>query len=200
MTMRMSLRMTLRTCLLPIGVLVAAPGSAWAAGDGGGGVMDLVWQAVNLLLLIAVLVYFARKPLRTFFEDRRKQIKGELDDAASLLAQAEARYADWQRKLIDLDSDLAEVQAEGRRRADEERESILADAQAIADRIHRDAVAAVEQELRRAQAVLRNEAAELATEIAEQILREKLQSSDSDRLMDEFITRVEPANEPGRAS
>ena len=42
---------------------------------------------------------------------------------------------------------------------------------------------------------MRAEAAELATRMAEQILEEKLANFDRERLVDEFITRVEPGEE-----
>ena len=173
---------------------------AWAAGDdgdhaAGNPMLELLWQAVNLAILFAVLFYFARKPLQSIFAARCEQIKGDLDAAAELLAAAEQHYAGWQRKLINLQQELDEIRATGRRRAEEEREAILADAETAADRIRRETEAVIEQELRRAQNALRDEAAVLATEIAERILREQLGGADRDRLLDEFITRIQPANE-----
>jgi F-type H+-transporting ATPase subunit b len=154
---------------------------------------DLGWQLLNMAILLAVLVYAGRGPIRSFFVDRGARIRTDLDEAAELLAQAEARYSQWQHKLIELDDELTRLRADARQRAEQEREAILAEAQAAAERIHRDAVATVEQELRRAQAKLRAQAAELATRIAEQILRDRLEDGDRERLMDEFIARIEPA-------
>lgn len=188
-----------------VGLLVALLAASPAFAEGGGGhgdasggshAMELVWQAVNLVILLAVLVFFARKPIQTFFAERRQQIGTDLDDAAKLLEKAEARYAEWQRKLIDLDSELEQIKTDSHRRAQDDRELILAEAQASAERIHKNAVATIEQELRRAQAELRQEAALLATEIAERILSEKIEQGDRDRLVDEFITRVEPNGSP----
>jgi F-type H+-transporting ATPase subunit b len=174
-------------------VLLVAALPAVAADDGhGGGGREFFFQTLNLAILLGVVVYFARKPLMSFFADRRAQIKGDVDQAAGLLHDAETRYAEWQRRLIDLDSESETIRSDGRRRAEEEAQGILAEAQAAAERIHRGAEAAVEQELRRAQARLRDEAASLATELAERILKEQLGGADKERLMDEFITRVEP--------
>ena len=185
------------------GILAAFLGACPAALAAGGGEdvsheAQFVWQAVNLLILVGVLVYFARKPIASFLVDRREKIRGDLDEAAELLRQAESRYAEWQRKLIDLDQELEGIRSDARRHAEEERENILADAHATVERIHRDATASVEREVRLAQAELRREAAEIATDMAEQILRERIGEPDRDRLMDEFITRVDPA-EAGRA-
>ena len=173
--------------------LLALP--AWAAGDGGEhgpSTADLVWQAVNLILVLTVIVVRARKPIAAFFAERRTGIKSDIDGAADLLQQAETRYAEWQRKLIDLEGEMSEIRDTARRRAEDERDQILAEARDGAERIKRDAVAAVDQELRRARAELRREAAELALDLADKLLQENVNDGDRDRLLDEFITRVEP--------
>lgn len=169
--------------------LVAGP--AYAAE---GGLKDLLFQWFNFALLIGVLVYFARKPIQSFFADRRTQIANDLEESARLLEVAESRYADWQRKLIDLEAETQRIKSDGLRSAEDDAARIVSDAQAAAERIQRDAEAVIETELRRAQGELRAEAAVLATELAEKILREKLADPDRERLLDEFIVGVEPAS------
>ena len=82
-----------------------------------------------------------------------------------------------------------------RRRTEEESERILADARKTAERIAADAGAAVDQELLRAKRALRAEAADLALQLAADILREHVTDADQERLVDEFITRVESNSE-----
>jgi F-type H+-transporting ATPase subunit b len=173
----------------------AVPAQAAGSGESGSHVWDLLWQILNLAILLGVLGYVGRGPIRKFFASRGDRIRTDLDEAAELLAQAEARYSRWQQKLDALDEELTQLRADARGRAEQEREAILAEAQAAAQRIHRDAVATVDQELRRAQAQLRAEATELATEIAEQILREALSKRDHDRLTNELVARIEPGND-----
>ena len=195
---RTAVRTAPRTALRPSGAAAATFVLAAPAQAAGGGASDMIWQAVNLLILLGVVLYFARKPIQNFFADRREQIKNDLDESARLLESAETRYAEWQRKLIELDQETQRIKSEGVRHAEEDAAQILADAQAAAERIHRDAEAAVEQELRRAQQELRAEAVALATELAERILTEQLADSDRERLLDEFILSVEPGK-PGAA-
>lgn len=178
-------------------VALAAAGPALAAGGGEHDIMrNLVHPALNLLLLLAVIIYFARKPIKAFFGDRRIQIQDELRRAAELKAEAEARYADWQRRLTDLDAELETIRATAKERAEAERERIVADAEAAAERIRSDAHAAVDQELRRARERLREEASELAIEIAAERLEEQLTDDDRSRLLDEFVQRIERTSEP----
>jgi F-type H+-transporting ATPase subunit b len=179
-------------------LLVALP--AGAESESHGATRDLLFSALNLALLLGVLVYFARKPISDFFEDRRRRIQAELEAAKNQGAEAEARYAKWQRRLIDLESELAGIRETSRQRAAAEREHILADAAAGAERIRREALETVDQELRRARAQLRQEAADLAVELASEALRRQVSSADQDRLLDEFVAAIEraPASGAGR--
>lgn len=174
-------------------VLIA--GVAQASGDSHEGAEEVlkqtIYQGLNLALLLGVLFYFGRKPISEFFSNRRSEIHSELNEAARLLAEAEQRNSELQRRLVDLGSEIEEIREEAGRRAEEEAERILADANATAERIRRDAQAGVAQELRRAQSALRDEAADLALEMATRKLSEQVGEADRERLVDEFILRVE---------
>lgn len=172
----------------------AAP--AFAAGGGDGG---LLYPFINFVLLIAALIYFARKPVLQFFNDRRGEIQTDIEKSATLLREAEEKFASWQRKLADLDSELEGIRETSRRRAETEREHIIADATATAERIRNDATAAIDQELRRSREVLREEAADLAIELAENLLRDQVTDGDRDRLVGEFIERVEASAAPNES-
>jgi len=186
-----TLQRMLRVGVLALaGLIVASP--ALAAGGGEDAVKITIWQGINLLILIGVIVYAARGPVMAFFGDRRSKIQNDLEEAARLLSEAETRNSELQRRLVDLGSEIEEIRETTRARAEEESERILAEARKAAERIRADATAAVDQELRRAQNELRDEAASLALSAAADILREQIAESDRDRLLDEFITRVEP--------
>ncbi|MEE3331242.1 MAG: ATP synthase F0 subunit B [Myxococcota bacterium] len=178
-------------------VLVAAPAFAAGGGDDHGPAEFPIWEIVNFVLLAAVLVYVGRKPMQEMFASRREEIAGDIDRASALLEEAESRNAEWQKRLADLDAELESIRVTARQRAEEEGERILAEAADGAERIRRDAVAAVEHELRRAQEQLREEAANLSTELATGILDREVGDSDRDRLMDEFISRVDSSGGSG---
>ena len=178
-------------------------GVAQAAGGGDADhdpVKEAIFQGLNLLILVGLIVYFGRGPISEFFKTRREGIQTDLSEAAELLSAAEQRNAELQRRLVDLSSEVEEIREAASRRAEEESERILADARAAADRIRSDARAAVDQELRRAQTELREEAAELALEIAAKKLTDTVSDGDRERLMDEFITRVEPGSPSGTSN
>jgi F-type H+-transporting ATPase subunit b len=172
-------------------LLVARPALAATEGGHGGGLSTLLWQALNLAILVGVLIYFARKPVAEFLARRRSSIQHDLDASARLLAESEARLAEWKQRAARLDAELAEIRDASRRLAEQEREAILAQARVSAERIRRDANVAVEQELQRARARLSEEAAELAVQLAGKLVREQVREDDERRLFDELVARLE---------
>jgi F-type H+-transporting ATPase subunit b len=196
--MRSSMPLTYAYAASALLVAIAlVPRAALAAGgsEGGDPVMDFIYQVGNFALLIAVIFFVARKPVMAYLAERRTQIKNDLDKAAELLSVAEARQTEISARLRDLEAQLEEIAELSKQRAEEESERILAKARAAAERIQSDALEATAQELLRAQRELRAEAAGLAVELAGEILKEQVGDADRQRLLDEFITRVEPRSD-----
>ncbi len=187
------------TALLAV-VVLAGPALAAGGGDTAGKMKELIWQAVNLAILLGVIFYVARKPITQFFADRREEIQSDIKTADELLSNSRREFGQWQGKLAELEQEAQTIREETRRRAEEERETIIAAAHDAAERIKSDAVGAIDQELRRAHAELRDEAATLAVDLAKGMLSEQIDDRDRDRLMDEFIVSVEPTSTNGQGN
>jgi F-type H+-transporting ATPase subunit b len=178
--------MTARVLL--IALLAASPA---AASSEEGWLKDFVFEAGNLLLLLGVLFYFGRKPVLNYLSERRERIQQSLTGSEQLLKNAEARLAEWTQRTARLDAEVEELQRTARERAEQERLQILEEARASAERIRRDAASAVDREVERAKVALREEAADLAIEMAGALLREQLTDDDRRRLVDEFVSEIE---------
>ena len=87
---------------------VLAPTAALAAG-GENSFADFIYQAINLVIILAVLFYFARKPALEYFATRRADVQRDLQAAGDLLSDAEARYSEIQQKLAELQSETEEI-------------------------------------------------------------------------------------------
>ena len=168
-----------------------APALALASEEGGGASSNLVWHLANLALVIGVIVYFARTPIRTFMAERRQNIEAGIESARRELAEAEHLLAECNQRIASLDREVEGIRNTVRAQAENERERLLADARNTAERIRRDAQLAVEQEARNARQALRNEAAEMAVRLAGDLLKRQVSEADRSRLVDEFVERVE---------
>ena len=167
-----------------------APAAAQASEPAGESLVDIVLKGLNLVLVFGLIAWYGREPIRRFFADRRQTISHDLGQAATLLQEAELKYAEWERRMAGIDAELAEIRREASERAEAERRRILAEAEASAERIRRDADAAAEQELRRARAELRAEAADLAVRLAGQLVSDRMTPADGEKLLDEFVTKL----------
>lgn len=181
---------------IAFGVLLVIVGSALPAhardAESGEVIRELLWQAANLVLLVGVLFAVARKPVSAYFAERREQIAGDIKTADQLLADSRTQFAQWQGKLAEMEQEIEGIRKETRRRAEGERDQIIATAHDRAERIKADAVAAIDQELRVARAELQKDAANIAVDLAATMLDEQVTDRDRERLLDEFITHVEP--------
>jgi F-type H+-transporting ATPase subunit b len=174
-------------------LVVAVAFPAHASGEeSGGGMAALLWQAANLALLLGVVFAAARKPVTAYFAERREQIRTDIQTADKLLADSKEQFMAWQKKLSELEQAIASIREETRERAEDERDKIIAAAHDRANRIKEDAVSAIDQELRGARVALREEAANIAVDLAATMLDQQVDDRDRDRLLDEFITHVEP--------
>ena len=176
--------------LLPLLIALLAASPAAGASEEHG-LKDFVYEVGNLLLLLAVLFYVGRKPVLTYLSERRERIQQSLTGSEQLLKQAEARLAEWSQRTARLDAEVEELQRTARERAEQERLQILEEARASAERIKRDAASAVDREIERAKQALREEAADLAIEMAGALLQEQVTEEDRQRLVDEFVSEVE---------
>ena len=177
----------------------ASPALA-ASGGGEGALGELAWLLFNFAVLIYVVYRFAGKPIRQFFADRGAAIDADIRTASERLEEAEARHRQLQAQVQSLDSELEEIRTQATRRAEAERDRILEDARLSAERIRSDASAAIAREVDRAQADLRDQASELAMELAAGYLQERMDDGDRERLIEEFIERVEAGAETAEGS
>lgn len=178
-------------------VLAMLPATALAAEESRGS--STLWHLANFALFLAAVVYFGRTPIRSFLAERRRDIEENLGSARRELSAAEARLEECRSRLANLDRELEELRTTVREQAEAQRRRILDDARAAAERVRRDASAAVEQEVRRALGSLRLEAGELAVRLAADLLKQRVGDEDRERLVDEFVQRIENPG-PGDAT
>jgi F-type H+-transporting ATPase subunit b len=185
--------MTLRNALVVLGLVFTVAGTA-SASDSGSALRDLGWSWFNLVLLLAVLFYFARKAIPGLMAVRYASVKNEIDQANKLLEEAESKFAQWQEKIEQLDQEVEQIRTESLHLAEAEKERILAQARQTAERIRKEGKISIARELENARSELRAEAADLAIEFAREILEQQVNDGDRAKLLDGFIQGLESAS------
>jgi len=190
--MRLRTARLLMALLLGAVVCLALPLGAWAAenaGDRWGPWLE-IGKFANLVLVVAVLVGVARKPLRNFFASRSQAIRDQLEEAQRARQEAEARLAEIDLRMSSLDDELREIGAAAQREAQEEHGRLVAAAERDAERIVERARREIDGMTRAAQIELKAHVAELSVRLAREKIRDEVTDDDRNRLFARFVARV----------
>jgi len=156
---------------------------------------ELLYKFINLSLLVGALVYLLRKPVAVFFSDRSAAIRKGLEEGRKALEASQAQLKAVEEKLQHLEEEIAAFKASAEREMEAERQRLkLAEAQE-AEKILQAARAQTEIALRAAKVELKSYAAEQAVELAEAIIRGRLDEAQQKKLVGEFLADVERKNE-----
>ncbi len=176
--------------ILGILSLALSANDLWAAKDGGGITREFFWQIVSFVLLVTLLTYVLKKPLRAFLLKRQEEIKNSLERAAKKEEESQVHFDEWEKKLNSLSQEIGNLRQKISQEAEAERRRIVEQAEEEGIRIRKQALVVAEQEVRKARLTLRKEVANLSIGMAEKLLSEATQPQDQERLVNEFMGKV----------
>ncbi|MBM9537253.1 ATP synthase F0 subunit B [Desulfobulbus alkaliphilus] len=179
-------------------VVLLAPAEAHAAGDGdyhgsplsAEKLKDLFWRTVNFLVLVFILVKFLAKPIASGLKGRQQRVKEELEELTLRRDEAEQSYKDFEIRLAGMEKEMEIVVQKAIAQAENEKERILAEAERAAQDIRRQAEAAVQAEFEDAKRQLRDEIAEQAAAMAEELIIRNLKPADQVAITEQYLERV----------
>ncbi|NLX18917.1 MAG: ATP synthase F0 subunit B [Desulfobulbus sp.] len=151
---------------------------------------DLFWRIVNFLALVVILVKFGAKPIVNGLRGRQERIREELNDLVARRDEAERSYKEFEAKLAGMEKEMERIVERAIAQAEVEKGRILADAEKAAEDIKRQAEAAVQAEIEDAKRVLREEIAEQAAAMAEELIVKNLTPEDQMTITEQYLERV----------
>jgi F0F1-type ATP synthase membrane subunit b/b' len=156
-------------------------------------VSELISPTFNLTVLILVLVYYLRQPLREFVSQRHHTVRQELERVSVLLRQANEQNVEFTAKLSAIDVELSSLREQVMQDAEVARQRIAVETQKLSATIIADARAAAEALYVDLKTQLYSELGMHILERAERILKERLTGDDRTRIRQEFTKQVEAA-------
>lgn len=148
---------------------------------------------LNSAILYFLLIRFAKKPISEGLKARKATILRGMEEAGKMKSDAEARLAEYEAKLANIDQEIERVREEMRAQGQAERTRILAEAKEKRARMERDAQILLSQELKAARETLLAETARGAIRSAETALRAKLGAADQNRIAEEYLSGIKNA-------
>lgn len=154
------------------------------------GVPAWIFKLVNMLLFIGVLGYLIGKPVRSALTERTASIQRVAQEARERREKADHVASDIQARLAHLEEELRNIRDRAEQEGKRQKRELLAAADAEATRILRNARAEVDSRLKNAKSELTEYAGQLASERAEQLLRERITPQDQAKLFKDSLEQV----------
>jgi F-type H+-transporting ATPase subunit b len=197
----MSARRRLQS-IVSAALVVAVPVISFAATGGEEGEHGPSWTMtilamVNFAIYAYIIRRFAWPPLVKYLKERRAAVVSSLEAAARAHAEAEALRAEFESKLRNVEAEAARAREELMEIARLEAEHVLENAKRTAERIRTDARLVADQEVARARRLLQEDAAQLITRVAAELVAKQLTPDDQQRFVKEFIADTQAAARNG---
>lgn len=162
-----------------------------AAGEG----PDLAWVTVCVfVLLVLVLMKFARPPIVAGLDQRESNVGNQLDEAERRNREAEAILQKYQTQLGQAAGQVKQMLDEARTSAETYRQQELARTQEAVKRERDRAVAEIDAAKGRALQEVANRTADAAISLAAQIVRRELKKDDHAALVAQTIDQFPQGN------
>jgi F-type H+-transporting ATPase subunit b len=149
--------------------------------------VTLLIQAVNFLILIALLSRFLFTPLRKFLANRAEGIEKALAEAKVAREAAAKAQEEYRAQILATQREAAAMRDQAQREVEAERQRLLKASRDEAQRLVDEARAAIEAETRRARASLREEVVGLSLAAAERLLGRSMTGEDQKRLAEQYV-------------
>jgi F0F1-type ATP synthase membrane subunit b/b' len=155
------------------------------------------FRYLNFALLVIGVYYlfkiglFDLDKVVKHFTERPRKVDKAIEEAKAARAEAEAKRAEYEAKIARVEEEIANIEAEGARRTEAMRAELAQAAEEAARRVAAEAQERIAEETEQARADLQREASLLAIELAEEILKEKVDEEDQRRLVERTLRNLE---------
>jgi F-type H+-transporting ATPase subunit b len=176
-----------------VGVVIAA---AVSASEGGHGAEEYTFMAdwlprlINFAIIVGLLVFFLRKPVRDMFKNRTAEIAKAMEESREARERALAALAEMERKAREMDAETRAMVADAQIRGEKDKQALIEEGKKIALDIQAQVKIGVDIEVQKAKADLAIEASRLAVDLAEGKIKEKITGQDHERIVKDYITSV----------
>lgn len=157
-----------------------------------------IWLWANFFILAGGLGYLAVKQGGPYFKQRGLEIRKGIEDATRIKADADARAASIEKRLANLEADIAELRERGAKEIAAEGERITRETQQSTAKIKSDAEQEIAAAVKSARQEVKTYAADLAIQLAEKKVRAELTPEVDAGLMRAFVDNLRRQAHEGR--
>ncbi len=166
------------------------------ASEGGHGTYwkDYLFQIINFVALLAILIKFIRPALKGYLKKRHSRVKEELQKAKELSEAAEQAYREAQKRLDNLDAEIKSIREKMLQEVELEKKKLMEEAERKAELMRTQAERALTEEITQLKKRLRAEVSLEALKMAEGIVKKTITKDDQKRLINLFVQQLGSKN------
>jgi F-type H+-transporting ATPase subunit b len=150
-----------------------------------------VFRWLNFAIVFGTIAYFAVKNGGPYFRAQAEEVSRKIAEGTRAREAAERQREEAKAKLANLEKEIVEMRAEGKRDAEAEAQRLRNMAREDAEKIERAAKEEIAASERAARLELKQGAARLAVERAEALLRKELTPNSEAVLFRAFVQELE---------
>ncbi len=146
---------------------------------------------VNFGIFAWVIIKFGGPLIQEYFADRRETFLREMNAAQEARQEAEAKLEEYNAKLEALEQERQALLDEYHARGEREKQRIIEAAKDSVEKMRVDAEATIDQEVKKAVAILEEQAVDLAVEMARKKAVDSLDADRQQKLFQRYIADLE---------
>ena len=154
------------------------------------GIPVWIWKAANLILFAWLLYKFLAGPIRKAFVDRHERVRSDAEEARVRRAKADQLAEDIAARLKQIEADVAAIRERAVADGERQKREMIAAAEAEAQKILQAARHEVDNRVKHARQELTEYAGQLASDRAEQIIKEQINDNDRRKLFADSVREV----------
>ena len=182
-------------------LLLTTEGSAAHGASGSGGFMDFynhylnfpgfeAWRFFNLAIFVGVMIYLLKKPLTEAFKAKRETIRAELIKAEAEKQAALAQLTATEAKFARLDQEAQAIRQRAEMEANAEKSRIQEQTEFEISKLREQANGEIERKSKLARLVLRRFTAEESIRLAEEKIRQQINTEKDAQLVRASIQSI----------
>lgn len=148
------------------------------------------WQIINFFVILFIVKKYFKEPISKIINERKQKIEAELVEATKNKKEAEKLLKEAETQLVTSRKEASEIVKSAQRKAEEEAHNLIKEARDSRENILRTTELEVAKIKNDAKEELGKEVKNLAAELAEKIIKEKVDDKQEISLIDKFIAEV----------
>ncbi len=150
-----------------------------------------VVDLVNFAIFAGIIIYFGGSFIQEYFANRRENFLREMNAAKEARKEAEAKLEEFDSKLDALEQERQALLDEYHAQGEREKQRIIDTAKREVEKMRTDAEATIDQEVKKAVAMLEEQAVDMAVGMAREQAQKKLDAKHQKKLFERYVSDLD---------